>query len=143
MTRATVDRTRSDPAGAGPRPRGARWWGLALAATALSVHLFLPLVLTCRTYRSLALNEVPACCADTAACGNPGQGGEVPSLRSEGVRCPYCRAASPFRHASPAPAFVLTVVSAPLCRTAPVVPASAALPPPSLTAASPRAPPAA
>ncbi len=143
MERATVDRSRSGPAGAGLRPRGARAWGLFLAAAALAAHLFLPLVLTCRTYRSLALNQVPACCAGKAACGNPGQGGEVPSLRSDGVRCPYCRAASPFRHASPAPAFVLAVVSAPLRRTAPVVPASAALPPPSLTAASPRAPPAA
>jgi len=126
-------------------PSRRRWsyrcWAAALAFMALSAHLLLPLVVTCRTYRSLTLNAPPPCCAGKMACHAAGPGPAPETLRKDGVDCPFCKAASPFRHANPSTVFVLAAHSVPLVETASSTPVSVLLAEPDLTAASPRAPP--
>ena len=120
--------------------------GVAIALLALSAHLVLPLFYTCRTYRTLFLGPVPACCAGKAGAA-PSQAcrsaaATLAASPEEGRGCPYCKAASPFRHADFSPMASAPGGSAPLCAAAVRTPHSIPAFPPDLTSASPRAPPA-
>lgn len=114
---------------------------VGLGFLALSAHLLLPLVVTCRTYRSLTLDAAPPCCASKMACRPAATESAPETLRKDGVDCPYCKAASPFRHASPSTTFRLSAQATPLVERAHRIPASAFPSAPDITSASPRAPP--
>jgi len=119
--------------------------GVALALLALSAHLVLPLFYTCRTYRTLFLGPVPACCAGKAgSASSPACRSDAATLAAspgQGRGCPYCKAASPFRHADFSPMASAPGGSAPLWAIAVETPNSLPAFPPDLTSASPRAPP--
>lgn len=131
------------------RPRGRRRAGSAgraagalLGLLALSAHLLLPLVYTCRTYRSLFLDAPASCCAAKPCCAAGPAREDAGSWRHDGVDCPFCKAASPFRHANasrgPAPTWRGTQLEVRLPPPLRSVPSA----PPDLTSSSPRSPPA-
>ncbi len=133
----------SERPSAGPRRAAPPFSRLASSAAflALTAHLFLPFAVTCRTYRSLTLNAPPSCCAGKTACGAGARGAIPDTLGREGVDCPFCKVASPFRHASPLAPFAIAPQWAPVVPVAAPVPDSHLPPKPDLTSAAPRAPP--
>ena len=127
---------RRSPGGRGP-PR-LRLLAVGLALLALSATLLMPLVVVCRTYKSLSLGDVPSCCASKKSC-SPAAG--TASIGTGEVNCPYCKAAAPFRHAHPqwTPHFLAQWVQ--LHTESPVPPRSHPGSPPDLIGSQPRAPP--
>jgi hypothetical protein len=63
-----------------------------LGVLALSAHLILPLVYTCRSYKKAG---VRSCCAAGTGASFAQKGGEAPRANS----CPYCTMLSPLKHA--------------------------------------------
>ena len=60
--------------------------GIVASLLALSAHLILPLVYTCRTYRSLLLNEPASCCANRVSCEPDSFGRAPPGIQTDEIK---------------------------------------------------------
>ncbi|MBI5444337.1 MAG: hypothetical protein HY900_24395 [Deltaproteobacteria bacterium] len=116
--------------------------GVALSFLALALQLLLPLVVVCKTYRTLT-PQPPSCCCCRA--GHPGE--NTPRLQrsphapqTPATPCPYCTAISPFQHARYQASLVFFAGRSPIEAATPSW-ISAELPPADRTPCQPRAPP--